>query len=161
MKRILVFSDTHGFTSKTKEIIKNTPGVDGVIHLGDIERDYLELKDEFKDIPFYGVVGNNDYFSSLKSEELLKIEGKKIFITHGHKYIRGFSDYSALWFKGEELEADMVLFGHTHTAFFEKENGLIVANPGSMSLPRSGNMGYGVIEIESGRIGYANIPVSY
>lgn len=158
MKRILVFSDTHGVVKYAIQIIKNTPGVDGVIHLGDIERDYRELVKEFPDIPFYGVRGNNDFMSSLEKECLLEIEEKKIFITHGHEYIRGFSNIDSLVYKGNELGADMVFFGHTHIPFFEKENGLIVANPGSLTLPRMGERSYGVIEIENGKIGYVNIP---
>lgn len=161
MKRILVFSDTHGDIEKAKKVIENTPGVDGVIHLGDIEMDYLALKEAYSDIPFYGVVGNNDFFSSLKREDLITIEEKKIFITHGHRYISGYSNIDSLIYKGEELGADIVLFGHTHVAFFEKENGMIIANPGSISFPRSGDRSYGVIEIENGKIGYANIPISY
>lgn len=161
MIRILVFSDTHGDTSRASEIIKNTPGVNGVIHLGDIERDYIKLKKEFENIPFYGVVGNNDLFSSLKKEELLKIGEKNIFITHGHEYIRGYSNIDSLIYKGMEENADVVLFGHTHVPLFEKESNMLIANPGSLTLPRVGDRSYGVIEIENGKIGYANIPVLY
>lgn len=161
MERILVFSDTHGDISRAKEIISHTPGVTGVIHLGDIERDFIALRKEFDRIPFYGVVGNNDFFSSMEKEQLIIIKEKRIFLTHGHYYIRGFSNIDSLIYRGMELKADIVLFGHTHVSVYDKNDGMIVANPGSLTSPRMGERSYGVIEIENGKLSYANIPVLY
>ena len=161
MERILVFSDTHGNIERAKTIIAQTPGVTGVIHLGDIERDFMALRKKFETIAFYGVRGNNDFFSSLEKEQLLTIQGKKIFLTHGHNYIRSFYDIDSLVYRGLELKADIVLFGHTHVSAYHKIDGMIVANPGSLTSPRTGERSYGVIEIEDTKLSYANIPVLY
>lgn len=159
MERILVFSDTHGETSKLKKIIDGLPGVTGIIHLGDILRDAYYLEKEYPNIPIYFVAGNNDSFSDVPSEKLITLSGFKIFITHGHKYIGFFSNSDRLIYKGLEVGADMILYGHTHMSKFKKENGMIIANPGSLTYPRASEAGYGIIEIENGKIFYANITV--
>jgi len=159
MERILVFSDTHGNISKAVKVIENIYGVTGIIHLGDILRDVYALEKNFPDIPLYYVAGNNDAFSEVKSEKLIEIAGIKIFITHGHKYISLFSNSDRLIYKGLEEGADMVLYGHTHIPVYKKTDGMIVANPGSLTYPRASEASYGIIEIEDGRISYSNIAV--
>ena len=69
-------------------------------------------------------------------------------MTHGHRYNVRFN-YTSLYYKGLELKADIVLFGHTHVPLNIKENNLIIMNPGSPSLPRSQDRKktFGIIEI--------------
>ncbi|OJT91848.1 YfcE family phosphodiesterase, partial [Clostridioides difficile] len=38
--------------------------------------------------------------------------------------------------KATEVDADIVIFGHTHTPFREIKDGVLYINPGSTSLPR-------------------------
>ena len=159
MERILVFSDTHGEVSKAKKIVEGMPGVTGIIHLGDILRDAYALEKEYPNIPLHYVAGNNDSFSDVPSEKLIEIGGFKIFITHGHKYTGFFSNSDRLIYKGLEVGADVILYGHTHMCAYKKENGLIIANPGSLTYPRGSEAGYGIIEIEGEKIFYANITV--
>lgn len=65
----------------------------------------------------------------------MKIENKKFFITHGHKYgvKMGLNN---IFYKGKESEVDAVLFGHTHIKIISKEDGLWIINPGSPFLPK-------------------------
>lgn len=156
MTRILVFSDSHGAVGKMIKIIESMPGLSGIIHLGDINRDILTLEDTFFDIPIYGVQGNNDYTGSYPNEKLLTIDGKKIFMTHGHYYLSGF-DSSRLKTAPRAETADLILYGHTHIADTEQWGDKLIANPGSISRPRRGEASYGIIEIENGKLSYANI----
>ncbi len=156
MERILVFSDSHGEVRWMKQIIENMVGVTGVIHLGDINRDIQFLEDTFFDFPIYGVQGNNDYSGLYPNEKMLTIGDKKIFITHGHYYLSGW-DSAPLKTIPKAENADLILFGHTHVPETERFSGKILANPGSISRPRTGNPSYGVIEIESGKLDYCNI----
>lgn len=156
MERILVFSDSHGDVKMMKQIIENTYGVNGVIHLGDINHDIQFLEDNFFDFPIYGVQGNNDYSGLYPNEKLLNIGGKKIFITHGHYYLTNW-DSTPLKSIPKAEAADLILFGHTHVAQVEHFSGKILANPGSISRPKTGNPSYGVIEIEDGKLHYCNI----
>ena len=84
MKRILIFSDTHGNIKRTTEIINNIP-CDLIIHLGDLVRDAKELEKLFPHIPFEYVCGNNDYFGT-DYIKVVNFEGINIFCTHGHLY---------------------------------------------------------------------------
>lgn len=156
MTRILVFSDSHASTGRMHRIIRDMKDVDGVIHLGDINRDIQFLEDNFPEIPIYGIQGNNDHTGLYPDEKLLTIDGKKIFITHGHGYLSGF-DPSRMKSLPATQEAELILYGHTHVAEVEHFDGKILANPGSISRPRTGAPSYGVIEIENGKLNYCNV----
>ena len=45
----------------------------------------------------------------------------------------------------------LAFFGHTHRMMLERENGLWVCNPGSISLPRGGPASYARLTIENGQ----------
>lgn len=53
--------------------------------------------------------------------------GKKIFITHGHKFNSNFPTKSRV---------DIVIHGHTHICKAEKKDGVLYLNIGSISLPK-------------------------
>ena len=65
----------------------------------------------------------------MASEAVLFIGGKTVFCTHGDKY-----DIDHL----PKGKIDLLLYGHFHTGFIERKGDLIVANPGSISLPKGG-----------------------
>jgi len=51
------------------------------------------------------------------------------------------------------MEANIVLFGHTHVPYLEKVGGVWFMNPGSPTYPRGGSRpGYGLIEINGAQI---------
>ena len=69
------------------------------------------------------------------SEEFIAA-GRKIFVTHGHKY--GItSSVDSLLSKATEKNSDIVFYGHTHVPHCEEINGILFLNPGSCSMPRS------------------------
>ena len=156
MERILIFSDTHGNTDNAFRVIDSIIGVTGIIHLGDCIRDAERIENSVYPILVYSVSGNNDFAYGIPSEKLIEICGKRIFMTHGHMYIsaKGIDRLKETAFI---KKADIVLFGHTHKPYYEKENSIIFANPGSISRPRYSEASYGVLEIENGKIGYSNI----
>ncbi len=156
MERILVFSDTHGDYGEALDIFDRILGVTGVIHLGDYVKDAEKIENYVYPVPVYFVSGNNDYMSPFPSEKIIELGGKRIFLTHGHRYV-SYSDISRLITEGERQKADIVLYGHTHIPFYERKNGIIYANPGSISHPRNSDESYGVLEIENGKTGYSNI----
>lgn len=144
--RIAVISDTHRdsrYIEAAKKYIKNT---DILIHLGDNIDDVKELTEGYKG-EVYVVKGNCDYTNSYPSEQIINVEGKKIFFTHGHNYGVKMS-LNNIFYKGKEVGADIVLFGHTHIALIEEEDGIILMNPGSISLPRIKGRYIGFINIE-------------
>ena len=133
-KKVLVISDTHGRTDNLDIILPKVKPLDQLIHLGDVGRDadYIEVVAE---CACCFVAGNNDFYSELPRERVIKLNNVPIFLTHGHYYyVNSRKDFvrSAAVQRG----AKIALFGHTHVPYLEEEGGILVANPGSLSLPR-------------------------
>lgn len=151
--KILVISDTHGFLSNAKEAIRKNKDIKMVIHLGDYIRDAIELSKLFPDIHFEYVLGNCDMNSgNYEGEKILEIDGKRIFITHGHKYSVKW-DYNRIMYKAQEVQADAVLFGHTHISLIDWAGSLLIVNPGSISESRSQlNESYAVLTVDGNGI---------
>lgn len=149
---IAVLSDTHKYESYIKMAAKICKDADAdiVLHLGDNVSDVEIIKKEIgKDVVF--VKGNCDIDRSVKVERLIEIENKKIFMTHGHEY--GVKNgLLNLQYRGKELGADIVLYGHNHIASIEKYNGIWFINPGSVSLPRGLKHTIAFVEIKDGII---------
>lgn len=142
---IAVVSDTHRvrkYIDLAKDIIKKA---DILIHLGDNVDDVEILKENFKG-EVYAVVGNCDFSSKYPKERIIEVNGKKIFFTHGDLYgVK--SSINNIYYRGREVEADIVLFGHTHMQLIDKESDIILMNPGSISLPRLNKRCVGFINI--------------
>lgn len=66
---------------------------------------------------------------ALISEESLG--GRMIFATHGHHF-----NADAL---PKLKKGDILLHGHTHIPCFEEVGGILVVNPGSVSIPKNGS----------------------
>lgn len=147
--RVLILSDSHGVIERALRAAEAFEP-DMIIHLGDIERDVLDLGALLPDIPIEAVLGNNDLFCSRVSEKVVKADGLKIFITHGHMYS---SSPERIALRALEKGCSLALFGHTHRPFDAVINSVRVFNPGSVTLPRGGAPTVGVLEVEGGRYG--------
>lgn len=148
---IAVVSDTHRmikYINSAKELIKEA---DILVHLGDNIEDVELLEEGFKG-KVYAVAGNCDYSKKYPKETIIEVNGRKIFFTHGDLYgVK--SSINNIYYRGRELEVDIVLFGHTHQHVIEEESGIILMNPGSISLPKSKGRYVGFIEInDAGKI---------
>lgn len=142
MKRILIFSDTHGDIKKAVSIINNIP-CDLIIHLGDLLRDAREIQKLFPNICIECVCGNNDYFGT-DYLKVVNFEGINILCTHGHLYT-----LDKMVEKAKSLNCTFALFGHTHRSMSQMQEGVRLFNPGSISRPRDDSPSYGVLEIEN------------
>jgi putative phosphoesterase len=131
--KILVLSDSHAALSFMRRCI-DAVKPDVVIHLGDHYDDGTAMAEEYLQIPFYQVPGNCDAHRCFIPDPETRLEtlgGVRIFMTHGHRHhvkqtlIRLLADARA-------SRADVVLFGHTHSTYCQREeDGLWVLNPGS------------------------------
>ncbi len=151
--KILVLSDTHGDTSKAEKVIRRNKGIDLIIHLGDYFRDAQKLAALFPEIPTEYIYGNSDLLTNnVPAEKIIEVCGKRIFLTHGHKYSVKW-DYERLILRAKEQNADILLFGHTHIPELIIKGSLYMLNPGSTSEPRAdSNESYGIIEIIDDKI---------
>ena len=147
--KILVFSDSHGYcTNMMRAIDLETPNY--LIHLGDHSADTVCLKERYPALPILSVRGNCDYLDTLTSESALAVyDGIRIFAVHGHKY--GVKNgLLRLYMAAKEKAVHIALFGHTHCAYCENNNGLWLLNPGSCGC--MGRSTYGLISIAEGRV---------
>lgn len=145
--RILVVSDTHGNAQALRQAVLAQPRAGAVVHLGDGMREAQDVADEFAQLPFYLVRGNCDWGAVGGNVPVTRLEtlgGKRIFCTHGHAYEVKFGLYRAVM-AARENRADVLLYGHTHQAFTDYEDGLYILNPGSLS--RGGRPSYGLLDI--------------
>lgn len=145
MKTLCVLSDTHGYLDAIHRISNVIFESDYVLHLGDGVGDMRSFTEMLGD-KFYAVKGNCDCLPYRK-EELLEIEGHRILMTHGDLYGVKYS-MTALSLRAKELNADVVLFGHTHTAEIFEEGGITFINPGSLSGTMKESFAYVVITKE-------------
>lgn len=149
MKKILIFSDTHGYTDSCLKAIDDAGHVDAIIHAGDCTEDAEDLESIYPRIPVYYVKGNNDFFSSAPAHMTVIIDGIKIFITHGHEQrVKYESSYSTLRACAAKAEADLIIFGHTHIPYTSYDGGVTTLNPGSVRFTRT----YAIAEIEKGEL---------
>lgn len=132
--KVLIVSDSHGKNTQLDWVLKRVSPIDMLIHLGDLEgsEDYIEAIAEW---PYELVSGNNDYFTDIEREKMIKIGSYQVLLTHGHRQqVYSGTDTIKKWAK--EKGADIVMFGHTHMPLLEIEEDITVLNPGSISKPR-------------------------
>lgn len=147
--RIIVVSDTHGNNGPFLEKLETMIKPDLILHLGDYVKD-AKIISEITKVDFITVKGNGDYgMMDVNEDELLEINGKKIFLTHGHRYNVSY-DSREVYEKALNLGADLALYGHTHMAIIEEHENLTLMNPGSPSIPRSKDRrrSFGLITID-------------
>ncbi len=157
MKKILIFSDTHGDTNAMIDILNAQEKVDAIIHAGDHARDAEDIEAIFNPIPTYYVSGNCDFYSSFAPGELfIELFKKKFFITHGHTHnVKNEVNisYPTLARSGITKCADVTVFGHTHIPHIDYYKGMAMVNPGSLKYSRT----YSVCEIDGDKVYIKNL----
>ncbi len=159
--KILIFSDSHNIKRNIIKALNLHPDAQYIIHLGDGVNDLQSLDIVPENAKIICIKGNCDgHTASQSTPPVLCIEicNRKIFICHGHNH-NVKHNMMTLIYCAVENNADIVLYGHTHCKHNEyipsdklpgnRENGLYIFNPGSISLPRdSMTSSYGLIEIK-------------
>ncbi len=132
MSKVLLVSDSHGLTREL-EIIKerHRKEADLLIHCGDSQL----MADDHTMTGFVTVRGNCDFDTRFPLDAVAEAGGRKIFVTHGHNYSVKTS-IIGLNYRAQELQADLVCFGHSHVLGAELIEGVLFLNPGSIRLPR-------------------------
>ena len=147
--KVAVFSDSHGELNRMlAAAAEQSP--DLIIHLGDFHRDSDSLREKFPRTAVKAVRGNCDFGSAGRESDIFFCGAAKLFITHGHLYgvKNGLTQLKAA---ALDSGADIVLFGHTHAAWYECSAGTHLMNPGPSGS--HGKKSFGIIEIsENGGI---------
>ena len=170
---LLVLSDSHGRPDHVEEAIRRVRP-DGILFAGDGLRDLTRVGD--LPCPLWAVSGNCDWSPTLivnslardaGEEELITVEGIRILLIHGHKYgVKG--NLLPATYRAMEREADVLVFGHTHTpvelrllphderSLVPVQKPLTLFNPGSIG---STEASFGTITIRNGQVlcGHGNL----
>lgn len=133
--KIAVFSDTHGSASGMLKAVEAV-SPDCVIHLGDGADDIEKLERKYPHLPIIAVAGNCDYDSMLPELKAVTLGGIKMLLTHGHRYAVRYGKLDTLLYAAQCNDAQLVMFGHTHKAYFDEIEGIFVLNPGTAGRGR-------------------------
>ena len=148
--KVIIASDLHGSNYYLDKIleIKQKENANKLILLGDIynhgprnplPEDYnpIKVSEKLNEIKKDLIVikGNCDSAVDTMISEFDFIEdmvlfenGKSVFLTHGHVYNKDSLP---------KTNFNAVIYGHFHTGFIEKQGDTVVANAGSLSLPKN------------------------
>lgn len=160
--KLMVISDIHGSAHFLNQAIEafRRERADRILILGDVlyhgprndlpqgyaPKEVAEILNGLKD-KILCVKGNCDSevdqcvleFPIMAEYVIIDFDGKTVFATHGHKLD---GEYKTL-----AMSANVVLSGHTHVPVIEKRDGVIYANPGSVSIPKDDSKhGYAILE---------------
>ncbi|MFH1306001.1 MAG: metallophosphoesterase family protein [Candidatus Omnitrophota bacterium] len=153
--KIGVISDTHIPISADclpQKIYDYFKECDLIIHAGDaIEKSVIDELGEIAETKaVQGNMDSNELKQSLPEKMVLNIAGKKIGVIHGKGAPFNLLKRVSMAF-GKKL--DIIIFGHSHTAFNEKKDGVLFFNPGSATGGvLSKKPSFGIIEINGDEI---------
>lgn len=159
--RFAVLSDTHGDLSRMFAAADYIRALkpDALIHLGDFCADAEAMAKELR-LELHAVAGNCDAGRTTHpAADVLEAEGARILLCHGHTYDVGETPQRLIW-AAQERECTAALFGHTHRQFLEKEDGVLLMNPGSLCRPRGTEAGLGLLTVEKGAVRGLLLPFS-
>lgn len=116
-KQALIFSDSHGNIYEALKVIERYKGIDAVFM-----REILREKKTDCAMPY------RDRCASCGGTVMCSGRGccqrncvflwwEKIAICHGHRYLN-HGNVDLLKYMAKEMDADMVIFGHTHVPFW-------------------------------------------
>lgn len=161
LKKFLIISDSHGNLHGIKKILESSYAKEtsGVLFLGDGASEFFLGTKDLSEEKKHRVRGNNDYNQDIPLELVIDLPdfSRKIFMTHGHKYMV-YSGYTALAAAARKNGCDIALFGHSHRRTLEIVNGITIFNPGSISEPRDQKPpSFGILEISEKRVIFDHI----
>lgn len=151
--KIGVISDTHGslhFFNMAMEILSDC---DRILHAGDIlyhgprndlpggynPKGLVEAINSMDNIYFAKGNCDSDVDQMVINHPIqspgafVEFNERKIYVTHGY-----LESTMSTIFRAKEAKADILILGHTHIKGVERDENLIILNPGSTALPKDG-----------------------
>ena len=129
--KILICSDSHTRLDYFQKVI-DFEEPEMIIFAGDHSTDAVDMSLVYSEILFKIVRGNTDYFDKdTKDIEIFEVNGKKVFLTHGHLFgVK--SNLNEIEKKAVSENADICIFGHTHREYMKEIDGITYLNPGAL-----------------------------
>lgn len=148
--KIAVLSDTHlrEGQSLPRWVWEQCENVDCIIHAGDVVNS--NLLSDLKQIAHLEVVqGNCDGWelASLPEKKVVYCGEVRIGITHG-AYGKGHTTPERAYNMFDKDTVDVIIFGHSHIPYLEKQEEILMFNPGSPTdKRRQPKFSMGIIDI--------------
>lgn len=130
--KILFLSDTHGDDSVISKIHQLHPDMDRYIHGGDSESLPCLIS------PFISVLGNRDQCYDFQETIIMDTPQGKLMVKH-------IPDTDIEYLKNNGIK--FYLHGHTHLKRNEIIDDIYFLNPGSLTRPFDGFVGYIILDI--------------
>lgn len=110
-----------------------------------------------------------EFINKMPKEVIYNVGKKKIYIAHypmdkQGKYRRHIKHANAEENEEmfSEIDADIYLYGHTHSDVYNLKNGKIYINPGTVGCPKNTNYAkYGILNIEEENVNYEQLYTEY
>ena len=153
MLHVAVLSDTHipeQAKHLPKSLLKKLAGVDQIWHAGDCTS--REVLNELATLaPVVAVRGNMDLgLGELPLCLRFKIAELRVVLLHGHGYSRERLHQELV---RAHPNADIIVYGHTHSPFWGKIGEQWLLNPGSpLDASRAGQASFGMLEIDHDQV---------
>lgn len=152
--KYLIVSDIHGALPRLQKVLSfyEANRYDMLVILGDIMNygprnglpegiDAMGIANRLNEMAdkIVAVRGNCDSevdqmllsFPIMSDYTILVAGGKRLFLTHGHRYNEG---------QRPTLGIDALFYGHTHLWKLERQEDVLVCNTGSITFPKGGNV---------------------
>ena len=145
--KVLVISDSHNRPDLVEICLRQNEAAEAVLFLGDVVTDIEKMPAKFPEKQFHFVRGNCDWRDDYPNTRCISLDGVTVFMAHGHTLGVKYG-LTTLMSVARQNEAQICLYGHTHSPYNQYYNGLYVMNPGSLSEPRnSSRPSFGLIDI--------------
>lgn len=159
--KIGIISDTHGALGDFNKVMARLEDADKIIHLGDVlyHGPRNPIPEDYDPATIADMIANDDRFVFIKGncdsevdemvtkkdinerESLIDLGTNVFYLHHGHRFTE-----EEMVQRAKDNGANVVLYGHTHIKVLKNMDNILVANPGSVSLPKDGSKSYGVFE---------------
>ncbi len=161
--KIGVISDTHLVSPdpRLEYILEELFRTDDMIlHAGDIvSRNVLERLKEKDVLAVCGNMDDSEVAEALPQRRIIPVAGIRIGLIHGWGGRQGLRERLLARLKPDH--PDIIVYGHSHVAFWGEVNGTMMFNPGAAARNPYGDGGtVGRIEIVDGNIEAVFLPIN-
>jgi len=135
-KKLLVISDSHGYSDKLKIALQygKEQNIEDAVFLGDGVADVKPTCKEIGYSPTWKCVrGNHDHSEIAPEEDILEFGGHRFFLCHGDRYKLN-NGYAELYKAAKNVGADVALCGHQHDCKKENSDDLLIIKVGSIGV---------------------------
>jgi putative phosphoesterase len=133
---------------------------DLILHAGDIvSRNVLKRLEEKGVLAVCGNMDDSEVVEALPQKRIIPVAGIRIELIHGWGSRQGLRERLLARLKPDN--PDIIIYGHSHVAFWGEVNGTMMFNPGTAVHNPYGEGGsVGRIEIVDGHVEAAFLPIN-